>query len=121
MWYVHHLTASAKEEVKALGDAWFHEHVHFRFEGDYRLAAYFYPHVQQTLKLPMEDVVQEGGQIRQMSEVARDLGYTPISEAMMERSIIDLLSAPPFLDQWMHEERLEERKARWQRRFSIYG
>ena len=110
-----------EEEVKALGDAWFHEHVHFRFEGDYRLAAYFYPHVQQTLKLPMEDVVQEGGQIRPMSEVARDLGYTPISEAMMERSMIDLLSAPPFLDQWMHEERLEERKARWQQRFSIYG
>jgi len=110
-----------EEEVKTLGDAWFHEHVHFRFEGDYRLAAYFYPHVQKTLRLPTQEVEREGLKLRSLSEVARDLGYTPISEALIERSILDLLAAPPFLDQWMHALRLEEREARWQQRFSIYG
>ena len=103
------------------GSAFFYEHVHFRFNGDYIMASYLFPYVQQVLDLPRKDSSEEAAGLLSLVDCAKQLGYNPILEAMMIQSMIQLQKGPPFLDQLDHAKRLEAMENDFQKRYGRFG
>jgi Flp pilus assembly protein TadD len=104
-------------EVGVPGFETFYEHVHFRFSGDYRLAALFFDQVQSLLgsKLGLSD-----GEIVEtptLEECAAALAYNRVNEGRLESSIMDMTSHAPFLDQIDHSARREASQARLKERY----
>jgi tetratricopeptide (TPR) repeat protein len=103
------------------GSAFFYEHVHFRFNGDYIMASYLFPYVQQILDLPRKESNDETAGLLSLVESAKQLGYNPVLEAMMVQSMIQLQKGPPFLDQVDHAERIEAMENDFQKRYGGFG
>jgi tetratricopeptide (TPR) repeat protein len=90
----------------------FHEHVHFRFSGDYRLAALFFDQVQTLLGPELGLDEGEVVEVPSLEECAAALAYNRVNEGLLESSIMDMTSHAPFLDQIDHDARREESQAR---------
>jgi tetratricopeptide (TPR) repeat protein len=103
------------------GSAFFYEHVHFRFNGDYIMASYLFPYVQQILDLPRKEPSVETAGLLSLVECAKQLGYNPVLEAMMVQSMIQLQKGPPFLDQVDHAKRIEALENDFQKRYGGFG
>jgi tetratricopeptide (TPR) repeat protein len=93
------------------GREWFYEHVDFRFNGAYMVASYFYPYLQEMLDLPRGSGKEESGRLLSLPECARQLGYNPVLEGMMNQAMIRLQQRAPFLDQLDHSTRMEALEA----------
>ena len=103
------------------GGAFFYEHVHFRFNGDYTMASYLFPHIQQILNLPRMEPGEESVRLLELVDCAKELGYNPVLEAMMIQSMIQLQKGPPFLDQVDHSAQMEAMEKNFQQRFGGFG
>ncbi|MDC0266709.1 hypothetical protein OAK83_01860 [bacterium] len=103
------------------GSPFFYEHVHFRFNGDYSMASYLFPFIQQMLDLPRKEPSEEATDLPALVDSARQLGYNPVLEAMMIRSMIQLQKGPPFLDQVDHSQRIEAMENDFQKRYAEFG
>ncbi|MDA7645069.1 tetratricopeptide repeat protein [Verrucomicrobia bacterium] len=95
----------------------FYEHVHFRFSGDYRLAALFFDRVQSLLgtKLGLGD--GEIVETPSLEDCAAALAYNRVNEGLLESSVMDMTSHAPFLDQIDHNSRREASQARLKERY----
>ena len=82
------------------GRAFFHEHVHFTFDGDYQLATSLLPSVITALRLG-----NSANAIPSRDECARVLAYTPVDEMNVLNAMALQTSKPPFLDQLEHAQR----------------
>jgi len=82
------------------GQALFHDHVHFTFDGDYQLAKFLLPSVIAALGL--------GDSLRALpsrDECARVLAFTSVDEMNVLEAMAQQSSKPPFLDQLEHTQR----------------
>ena len=82
------------------GGNFFHEHVHFKFDGDHLLASTLLPEAAAALKLPPPSQPP-----LTRDECARRLAYTPIDEANLKAAVAHLTASAPFLDQLDHSVR----------------
>lgn len=103
------------------GMEWFYEHVHFRFQGDYWMASYFYPFVQQSLKLPTDDPELESERLLSLVEAGKQLGYNPVIEGFMIQSMIALMKQPPYLDMWNHPAMIQSQEKQFQIKYGAMG
>lgn len=111
------LTEDLNSTVPLPGLETFYEHVHFRFAGDYRLAALLFREVQQALQ---EELGLEEGAVREapsIEDCALALAYNRVNEGLLESSIMDLTAHAPFLDQMGHEERKVAQQAQLKERY----
>jgi len=95
----------------------FYEHVHFRFSGDYRLAALFFDQVQSLLGAELGLGDGEIVEAPSLEESAAALAYNRVNEGLLESSIMDMTSHAPFLDQIDHGARREASQARLKERY----
>lgn len=103
------------------GSTFFYEHVHFRFNGDYIMASYLFPYIQEILDLPRQASSEEAGALLSLVDCAKELGYNPVLEAMMVQSMIRLQKGPPFLDQVDHAIRIQALESDFQKRYGGFG
>ena len=103
------------------GLEWFYEHVHFRFQGDYWMASYFYPFIQQALKLPTEAPEQESGRLLSLVEAGKQLGYNPVIEGFMIQSMITLMKQAPYQDRWNHSAMIQAQETQFQTKYGSMG
>ncbi len=103
------------------GYGFFYEHVHFRFNGDYTIASYLFPFVQDILKLTRHHPDKEVTELLSLVDCAKQLGYNPVLEAMMVQSMIQLQKGPPFLDQVDHSDRIEALEKEFSQRYGNFG
>ena len=82
------------------GNRFFHEHVHFNFDGDYLLAQTFLPMVAKALGLPAAD-----RPVPSRQECAAALAFTKWDEISVAAAAVRMTGNPPFLDQVEHEAR----------------
>jgi tetratricopeptide (TPR) repeat protein len=85
------------------GGEYFHEHVHFTFDGDYRTAQTLLPVVSQGLGLPDPAV-----KLPARDECARLLAYTTMDELNVRAAMARQTSKPPFTGQLEHARRQGE-------------
>ncbi len=91
------------------GRQYFHEHVHLRFEGNFRLAAAI--HQQLDSLLPERIRQRAAGDERPAARaVAERLAFTPFDRWQLGRDIVRLVSRPPFAGQLDHAAELEQRR-----------
>ena len=95
----------------------FYEHVHFRFPGDYRLAALFFDRVQSLLGPELGLGDGEMVEAPSIEECAATLAYNLVNEGLLESSIMDMTSHAPFLDQIDHSARREASQERLKERY----
>lgn len=76
------------------GSRWFHEHVHFRFAGDYLMACTLLPAVRAALGLPPSSLPP-----LTLADCAEGLAYTAWDEIEVATAMLRLTANPPFLDQ----------------------
>lgn len=97
----------AAKEMGGRG-AYFFEHVHFTFQGNYQLARTCFPAVAEALGLPP---ASPPGQ----ESVAQALGYNDLGRLTQLATIVGMTSEAPFTAQWKHEERWLAHRAEAQR------
>ena len=83
----------------------FYEHVHFRFSGDYELAALFFERIQDLLRTKLELDEIDSLEAPSLETCAAALAYNRVNEGLLESSIMDMTAQAPFLDQIDHEAR----------------
>ncbi len=85
------------------GAGLFHEHVHFTFDGNYRLARVLVDAVSEAL--PALAASGARGAVPTREECARRLALTPWDEAKMAKTIVGMTRKKPFTDQLDHDRR----------------
>jgi len=105
----------AAEDFAGHGDAFFHEHVHPTFSGNYRLARGFLPQVESALSLGDETAVQRKPALTE-EECAARMAYTPWSRWKSEKGILTIMQRPPFTLQFDWQTTFPQRKARFRER-----
>jgi tetratricopeptide (TPR) repeat protein len=105
------LAENERTEHLIPGDEWFYEHVHFRPEGNYLLAATVFR--QLSAVLPEWVRGRAGGPETPISlEVCcRRIGLTPWDRAQMEEEMAAMTSRPPFTRQLDHLQQQAGRRA----------
>jgi len=80
------------------GENFFHDHVHFNFDGDYLLAKTLFPAVVAALgKTPAP--------VPSRTECAEALAFTKWGELQIDAGVIASGNQPPYLDQLEHAQR----------------
>jgi len=82
------------------GNEFFHEHVHFTFEGNYVLARVIAEKVEKALALP------EGTRWPEISECAQRLAFTARDAQLILSDIRGRLEDEPFTFQFNHDEQM---------------
>lgn len=107
---LHFVDAEAAFAASALADGgvpgaqFFHEHVHFRFDGDYLLAATLLPAVERALRLESQGAPAPIDPPTR-AECAAALAFTPWDELDTEAAMVRLTAKPPFTGQPNHRQR----------------
>jgi tetratricopeptide (TPR) repeat protein len=84
---------------------YFHDHVHFRFDGDYYSARSFFPLVTNQLSHRLPQLAIRATPVLTREECARRLGLTLWDEIQLLAPAVELTRKPPFLDQADHVQR----------------
>ncbi|HKW30679.1 MAG TPA: tetratricopeptide repeat protein [Verrucomicrobiae bacterium] len=87
------------------GDETFYEHVHFNFNGSYRLARAWSEQVQRFLPEPVKDHPASGWASQETCE--RLLGLTDWNRSLVIQSVIQRLQQPPFSAQSDNARRIQ--------------
>lgn len=82
----------------------FFEHVHFTFEGSYKLASTIFKQLPKSLAGKMS---KEQGSVPSMATCASRLALNDWSKIQQIGGIIPLIDRPPFIGQTGHHERLQ--------------
>lgn len=90
------------------GTRYFHEHVHFTFEGNHALAAALLPAIEAALGLA--EASDQDPPSR--DAVAEHLACSPFDVLAMERSMLALVERPPFVELPAHGADLDRRRRR---------
>jgi len=93
------------------GSELFYEHVHFRFEGDYEMAATLLPPIVNVLRCRRGLSPAEDTEVPTRDECAALLGFTPWDEVNTAAGMAQLTAKPPFtgqLEHAAHQARIEE-------------
>lgn len=99
------------------GESTFWDHVHFTFEGNYRLARALFPVVARHVAGRVG--VRPRGDPLSMEACADRLALTDWDRARVAMAALELVRRPPFTEQIDHAKRLARRRAEamaWQRR-----
>ncbi len=91
------------------GSEMFYEHVHFDFDGSYRLGLLW---AQQVEKLPGLDSRESGGAWASQAQCDDRLGLTDWNRALVLEEMAGRLQLPPFSGQAGNEQRIARLKAR---------
>lgn len=94
----------------------FHEHVHFKFDGDYLLARSFLPLVVKSLGLA-------GGATKDLAsrqECAAALAFTEWDSISVDSAMARMTARPPFLDQADHARRQAQKEHDLQQRLQLF-
>ncbi len=97
------------------GAEFFHEHVHFTFEGNYQLARIFLGAVLRALPAAMTN--QAVAREPSMEDCARRLAWTDWDRLQVYEEVRRRLQQPPFTAQFGHAQR----DAEWKRRIDELG
>ena len=87
------------------GSELFYEHVHFRFDGDYEMAAALLPRVVDVLRRRRGLSPAEDARIPTRDECAALLGFTQWDEVNTAAGMAQLTAKPPFTGQLEHAAR----------------
>ncbi len=87
------------------GAAWFHEHVHLTFDGDYLLARLFFEAASRALQLAGNP---SPAALPSRSECAAVLGFSEWDELGVRAAMVRSTARPPFLDQADHALRQQQ-------------
>jgi len=98
------LAESSLSERQLPGEALFHDHVHFTFDGDYLMARALFPVVCDALRERVGPPAA-GAPLLSRDECAARLGYTRLGEAMIAGAMTRLTAQPPFTEQLDHARR----------------
>ncbi len=111
------LSAGQEGLVKLPGLETFYEHVHFRFAGDYQMAAALYGEVVDALsaRLDIESGAAPAPPSIEACQAA--LAYNRVNEGLLDSSILDMTSNAPFLDQVDHAAWVQRQKNQLQERY----
>ncbi|HEV2434632.1 MAG TPA: tetratricopeptide repeat protein [Verrucomicrobiae bacterium] len=91
-----------------LGAETFYEHVHFNFNGNYRLARAWAEQVQRFLPEPLGN--QAAGDWASQETCERRLGLTDWNRNLVIRSVVQRLQQPPFSTQLDNTRRIQSFK-----------
>jgi len=114
VWLVDAATAlAASPEVRdgILGDELLYEHVHFRFVGNHRLAALFFPRVEALLPQWIRDQ-STGRALPEPVATARIIARTAWDRHRLEAEIYAMTRRPPFTNQLDHDARQARARTR---------
>lgn len=100
-------SVAATNEHNIPGHRFFHEHVHFNFEGDYLVARTLLPEVVAALGLNAgaASTIPSRRPIQSREECAAALGFSPWDEIGTQAALVRMTANPPFLDQLEHGAR----------------
>ncbi len=87
------------------GEEWFYEHVHFNFDGNYRLGLSWAQHVEQALPVPLKSHAATNW--ASQAEGDRRLGLSDWNRSFVLESVIRRLQQPPLSSQFDNSARLE--------------
>ena len=94
------------------GHGVFSDHVHFTFRGDYAVANLLMPAILEILREKNDLVAVDSIESLSQSQCALRLGYSRWDAFNASKSIMQMMSQPPFQGQWQHskdqQQRIEE-------------
>lgn len=90
-------------EVGLPGGKLFYDHVHPTFEGNYIAARAFLQTIESTLAGVLKRR-PDSPPLPDVAECASALAYTSWAEFNVREAMLQMMSNPPFLDQWEHEQ-----------------
>jgi len=96
------------------GSAYFHEHVHLNFDGNYALASLIFESIADDVASQRDGSERDGSMtmtIPSREACAEALAYTPWDRLKIAREVHAIMSRPPFTNQIDHESRAAEREA----------
>jgi tetratricopeptide (TPR) repeat protein len=94
------------------GKEWFYEHVHFTFDGNYRLARAWAGQVARFLPATITNTAKADWAMQDVCE--RGLGLTDWNRYSVLEDMLSRLSQPPFPAQANHKEQVDSLKAQIQ-------
>ena len=92
------------------GDGLFYEHVHFTFDGNYRLARLILNEVEATV--PRLSAARKQEPVLSRDQCAKSLAFTTWNEHQLATMMIAITSRPPFTNQLDHAARQAAAKKR---------
>jgi tetratricopeptide (TPR) repeat protein len=114
----------AAAEGRLPGSAWFQDHVHFNFDGDYLAARTFLEAIAWVL--PKMDSVNKNSAtsaltlprpaVPSRAACAEALGFSEWDEISVQAAVVRALAQPPYLDQLEHAGRQARAEAASRRR-----
>lgn len=85
------------------GSGWFHDHVHFNFDGDYLVARTLLADISKALKLGASPGATN--QVLSRQACAEAIGFSAWDEISVQAAMVRATTLPPYLDQLEHAER----------------
>lgn len=106
------LCAAAASPVKLPGNEFFHEHVHFTFDGNYEVAKILFETIEPVAANALGDASDRAFTLPSREKCARRLGFTFFEEAFYDRFMLEeMIGQPPFTSQTGHNRIYAQRKA----------
>jgi tetratricopeptide (TPR) repeat protein len=90
------------------GSEFFHEHVHFHFDGDHEMAKSLLPTVVAVIEQKRGLSAATSAEVPTRPECARLLGFTPWDKVNTAAAMVKLTAKPPFTAQLEHAARQEK-------------
>lgn len=96
----------AEGEQGIPGSRLFHEHVHFKFDGDHLLARLFFQQIAEVLGLTnrVAASARRPSAILSRQECAEALAFTEWDDISVTAAMLRMVAKPPFLDQVDHDQ-----------------
>ena len=98
------------------GSPWFHDHVHFTFDGDYLAAQTFLAEIVKVINEGTVAAPASATNLLARAACAEALGFSVWDELSVEAAMVRAATQPPYLDQLEHAERQARAEAASQQR-----
>ncbi len=93
------------------GHEWFYEHVHFNFDGNYRLARAWAEQAAQFL--PLTGTSRAGANWASQADCERTLALTDWNRSAVLAEVLRRLTEPPFTEQLNHTQQVAVLRTQW--------
>src|SRR5262249_11907568 len=103
------------QERPIVGNELFYDHVHFNFDGNYRVALAFAEAAERLVPALQPRGRQALREWPSQTECARRLGWTDWNRYEAESGMLSRMTDPPFTSQANHRQQYEQALARLQR------
>ncbi len=120
------LGEASRSPLKLAGWDFFHEHVHFTFEGNYQVASMLYREIEPLAAARLGVESNPAVEPLAPDRCAERLGFTFLEESYCDRLMLeDLVAKPPFTHQTEHDSfyrmRMAELTAKYEGKFTERG